>query len=74
MILALYINSPQIEVLYRRPKWIWALCILVLYWISRMWMIAERGQMTDDPISFALTDQETLATGVLAVAVVILAI
>ena len=43
LVLALYINSPEIEPLYHRPKVIWMLCVLLLYWISRVWMTAHRG-------------------------------
>ena len=50
LVLALYINSPEVAALYERPKMIWLLCVLVLYWISRVWMKAQRGQMHDDPV------------------------
>jgi 4-hydroxybenzoate polyprenyltransferase len=74
LVLALYINSPQIEVLYGRPKLIWTLCVLMLYWISRIWMVAQRGQMHDDPVVFALKDKLSLGIGLLAAVVVALAI
>ncbi len=73
LVLALYINSPQIEVLYSRPKVIWMLCVLMLYWISRIWMVAQRGKMHDDPVVFALKDKQSVAIGVLAAVVVALA-
>jgi 4-hydroxybenzoate polyprenyltransferase/phosphoserine phosphatase len=66
LVLALYINSPEVMVLYGRPKMIWLLCVLVLYWISRVWMKAQRGEMHDDPVVFALKDRPSLAVGVLA--------
>jgi 4-hydroxybenzoate polyprenyltransferase/phosphoserine phosphatase len=74
LVLALYINSPQIEVLYSRPKVIWMLCVLMLYWISRIWMVAQRGRMHDDPVVFALKDKQSVGIGVLAAVVVALAI
>jgi len=73
-VLALYINSPDIESLYRRPKFIWMLCVLMLYWISRVWMKAQRGAMHDDPVVFALKDRVSLAVGLLAVLTVAAAI
>jgi 4-hydroxybenzoate polyprenyltransferase len=73
LVLALYINSPQIEMLYSRPKVIWMLCVLMLYWISRIWMVAQRGQMHDDPVVFALKDKASLGVGLLAALVVALA-
>jgi 4-hydroxybenzoate polyprenyltransferase len=74
LVLALYINSPEIEALYHRPKTVWMLCVLLLYWISRVWMMAQRGQMHDDPVVFALKDRQSLAIGVCAAATLALAI
>lgn len=74
VVLALYINSPEIEKLYRRPMVIWILCVLMLYWISRVWMTAQRGGMHDDPVVFALKDRVSLGVGLLAAITVALAI
>ncbi len=57
LVLALYINSPQVLPLYRAPWALWFLCPLLLYWISRVWVMAYRGSMHDDPIVFALRDR-----------------
>jgi 4-hydroxybenzoate polyprenyltransferase len=74
LVLALYINSPAIEGLYRQPKLIWLLCVLMLYWVSRVWMKAQRGEMHDDPVVFALKDKISIIIGVLAISTVVLAI
>ena len=74
LVLALYINSPAVEHLYRHPKVIWLLCVLLLYWISRVWLKAYRGKMHDDPVIFALKDRASLAVGVLAGIAVFMAI
>jgi 4-hydroxybenzoate polyprenyltransferase len=74
LVLALYINSPEIEALYHRPKAVWMLCVLLLYWISRVWMMAQRGHMHDDPVVFALKDRQSLAIGVCAAVTLALAI
>lgn len=66
LVLALYINSPEVAALYSHPKVIWALCVLMLYWISRMWIKTHRGEMHDDPVVYALRDKISLAIGVLA--------
>ncbi len=65
LVLALYINSLDVQVLYRQAKWIWLLCPLLLYWISRMWLITHRGNMHDDPIVFAVRDKVSLTLGVI---------
>ncbi len=74
LVLALYINSPAIESLYRRPKIIWLLCVLMLYWVSRVWMKAQRGEMHDDPVVFALKDRVSLGVGLLAALTFVLAV
>ncbi|HJU40284.1 MAG TPA: hypothetical protein VJ724_11975, partial [Tahibacter sp.] len=56
LVLALYINSTASEALYHRPQILWLLCPLLLYWISRVWLVAHRGGMHDDPVVFALVD------------------
>ena len=50
LVLALYINSDQVMVLYQRPLLLWLICPLLLFWISRMWLLAYRGEVDDDPI------------------------
>ncbi len=67
LILALYINSPAVELLYRRPEALWLLCGLMLYWISRVWLKVYRGEMHEDPVVFALRDPASAAIGALAV-------
>ncbi len=74
LVLALYVNSPDISALYRQPKAIWMLCVLMLYWVSRVWMKAQRGQMHDDPVVFALKDRASIAIGILAAISVALAV
>jgi 4-hydroxybenzoate polyprenyltransferase len=74
LVLALYINSPEVGALYHRPKVIWLLCVVMLYWISRLWIVAQRGRLQDDPVIYALTDRVSLITGVLAALIVAAAI
>jgi 4-hydroxybenzoate polyprenyltransferase/phosphoserine phosphatase len=74
LVLALYINSPATAALYRHPERIWLLCILLLYWISRVWIRAHRGQMHEDPVVFALKDPISLAVGVIGALSALLAI
>ena len=57
IVVALYINSPDVLKLYYRPRVLWLLCPLLLHWISRLWLKTGRGEMTDDPIMFAMRDR-----------------
>ncbi len=74
LVLALYINSPGVIDLYSHPRIIWLLCPLLLYWISRMWLITHRGAMHDDPIVFTFRDRTSLLIGALSGVVVWLAV
>lgn len=74
LVFALYINSPESIALYSRPEVLWLLCPVLLYWISRTWVIAHRGEMDDDPVVFAVTDRVSQAVLVIFGLIVILAI
>lgn len=65
LVLALYINSPEVKLLYGQPMLMWPICLIMLYWISRVWIVAHRGEMQDDPILFALKDKVSLICGAL---------
>ncbi|MER2622430.1 MAG: UbiA family prenyltransferase [Accumulibacter sp.] len=74
LVLALYINSDTGRVLYSHIEFIWFLCLLLLFWISRVWLLAHRGQMHDDPLVFALKDRSSRAIALIAVVAVGLAL
>ncbi len=63
LVLALYIQDGQAAHLYAAPKLIWLVCPALLFWMSRAWMIAHRGQMHEDPIVFALKDKVSWCLG-----------
>lgn len=65
MVLALYIHEQDTAALYSRPELIWLACPLLLFWITRVWMLTHRGQMNDDPVVFAIRDRTSLAIGAL---------
>ncbi|MCC6847862.1 MAG: UbiA family prenyltransferase [Deltaproteobacteria bacterium] len=73
LVAALYINSDRVVGLYARPELLWLICPLLLYWISRIWMLAFRGQLHDDPVLFAITDRESWVVGSLIAVVLLLA-
>jgi 4-hydroxybenzoate polyprenyltransferase len=65
VVLALYINDPVTSTLYPSTIWLWPVPPLMLYWVSRVWMKAHRGEMHDDPVLFAMRDWQSLVTLVL---------
>ena len=56
LVMALYINGESIERLYPHQNVVWLTVPILLYWISRMWVKAHRGEMHDVPVVFAMTD------------------
>ena len=73
LVFVLYIMSPDVRVLYQRPAILLLLCPLFLYWITRIWFKAQRGEMLEDPVVFALTDPTSYLAGLWAVLVLIAA-
>ena len=73
LVLALYVNSQEVLLLYHRPGLLLIGCPILLFWISRVWLIAHRGQMHDDPIVFALRDWVSHLLGILLLLVLWLA-
>ena len=73
LVLALYVHSQEVMVLYRNPNLLLLVCPLMLYWISRIWLVAHRGKMHDDPIVFALKDGASYLIGALTLVVLWLA-
>jgi hypothetical protein len=73
LILMLYISSPAVTRLYRSPELIWFLCPLLIYWISRIWFMAARGEVHHDPVVFALFDWRSYIVGAIGFVIVALA-
>ena len=73
LVLALYMNSPEMRVMYHHQGVLWVIFWLMLFWISWVWMAAFRGRMHDDPIVFALKDRVSLSVLALCVAGIVLA-
>lgn len=60
LVMALYLNSPAVSALYATPALLWGICLILLYWISRIVMVTHRGRMHDDPVVFAVRDPDSL--------------
>lgn len=65
MVLALYIHDGITAALYSNPQVIWLACPLLLFWVTRVWMLTHRGEMHDDPVVFAIRDRVSLMVGVM---------
>jgi 4-hydroxybenzoate polyprenyltransferase len=56
LVLALYIDA-EVSGQYATPQFLWGIGLVLLYWISRVVLLAHRGLVDQDPIVFALTDR-----------------
>jgi len=65
LVLALYISSSDVVRLYATPQLLWAVCPVLLYWLTRIWFLAGRGELPDDPLLFAAADPQSYAAGAL---------
>ncbi len=65
LVFALYINSPSIQKYYSNPEALWGICLILMYWITRIWFLAARAEMHDDPVLFAVRDKISLFSGLL---------
>jgi 4-hydroxybenzoate polyprenyltransferase len=57
LVLALYLQEPANQARYAAPAFLWALPGVVVFWLSRVWLKVERGEMHDDPLMFAFRDR-----------------
>ena len=65
LVLCLFVSSDDVSKLYPNPDVLWFVMPLFLYWISRMWFLAGRKVLLDDPVLFAATDRVSWLIGVL---------
>ncbi len=73
LVLAIYIDTPTATQLYRQPLLLWLVCPILLYWITRIWFLARREALIEDPILFALRDPVSWIAAALAIAAVLAA-
>ncbi len=57
LVLALYLDTPEVRAQYDQPMVLWGICLVLLFWISRIVLLAHRGLVDQDPVVFALTDR-----------------
>ena len=74
VIFTIYISGSDVAILYRKPQFLWLIMPMMLLWLCRIWLLAARGDMDEDPLVFALTDRMSLLIGAAVAAVVLLAV
>ena len=57
-----YINNNVLTNQYQQPDILWLIVPALSYWLMRIWIKTQRGEMHDDPIVFSLRDRGSLIT------------
>ncbi len=71
VIFSLYVHSAEVGILYSSPQFLFLLCPIVLYWLSRNWLLALRGELKEDPVTLAIRDR--VSYGVAFAAAIVIA-
>ena len=75
VVFTLYIsNLSNATELYRHVNRLWLLVPVLLLWLSRLWLLASRGQLDEDPVVYAITDRRSLALGAIVLIIVLSAL
>lgn len=62
LIVVLYLTDEAFPSgVYNNPAFLWGAPLLLHLWVSRVWLLAHRGQMDEDPVAFAVRDRTSLA-------------
>lgn len=70
VIFSLYVHSQDVGLLYSAPEVLFLLCPIILYWLSRTWLLAHRGELKEDPVTLAIRDPVSYGVAVAAAAVI----
>lgn len=73
LVFAFFAHSDETRAAYPHAAALWCVCPLLTLWLGRVWLLASRGQLHEDPVSFAVKDQASLLTGVAIFGVVVYA-
>jgi 4-hydroxybenzoate polyprenyltransferase len=51
------------ETFFYNTEWLWAFPLILYLWLARIWLLATRGELDDDPVAFAVRDMPSLILG-----------
>jgi 4-hydroxybenzoate polyprenyltransferase/phosphoserine phosphatase len=73
LVLAMYIDSEAASKLYTHAGFLWLICPLLLYWITRLWFAVKRGELQEDPLLYAVRDRVSILVGICVVILALIA-
>ena len=65
IIIQYVISSAFASKIYSIPLLLWMVPVIVSLWVLRVWMLAVREELDNDPVVFALKDKASLLLGVM---------
>lgn len=74
VVFSLYISGHDVVELYHHPARMWLITPFMILWVSRVWLLAGRGELDEDPVFFALTDRMSLLIGLCVLVIVLFAV
>ena len=73
LVIIFHIFTEATQEYYSRPEILLGVCPIIVYWITRMILLAHRGQMHHDPILFSFRDNPSRLSAVLLILITIVA-
>ena len=74
VILAIYVNDANISHLYSRPERLLLVCPVLLFWATKTWLKAHRGEMHDDPVVAIASDPMTYVLAAVSAIIILTAL
>lgn len=60
LVFALYLSAPETLARYSSPGMLWLTVSALTLWLARIWLVANRGGMHDDPLVFAVSNRTSI--------------
>ncbi len=70
VVLTMYVSNLDAANLYEHTARLWLLIPILILWISRVWLLASRGQLHEDPVVYAITDRRSWLLGAICAVIV----
>ncbi|AFL86993.1 4-hydroxybenzoate polyprenyltransferase-like prenyltransferase [Terriglobus roseus DSM 18391] len=70
VVLSMYISNLTAAHLYHHMGRLWLLMPVLILWISRVWLLASRGELHEDPVVYAITDKTSWLLGAISAVIV----
>ena len=73
VVFANYISGNDVIRLYHHSHYLWLIVPCMILWLCRVWLLASRAELNEDPVAFALTDLPSLVIGAIIAVIILIA-